>query len=120
MAIQAPAMHFTSNSDGYIFMAVEGMADSTNNNGSPNKPFSYHIGTDTLLRTVNLSDHSAAPYNSVFNATGGKVLTINIAADFSQLLSGTNVPANSITNTSDNILLADTLASHIPLMFRYQ
>ena len=120
LAAQSPTMHFTSNSDGYIFMAAEGMVDSTNNHLSPNKAFSYHIGTDSLLQTVNLPDHSATPYNAVFNATGGGLLTIYIIADFSQLIQHVNVPANAVTNSTDNVALADTLAAHIPGMFRYQ
>ena len=120
LANQGPTMHFTSNTDGYIFMAVEGMADSTNSNGRPNKAFSYHIGTDSLLRTVNLPDHSVAPYNAVFTAAGAQLMTINIVADFSRLLGSVNIPANPVSNTTDHVLIADTLASHIPLMFRYQ
>lgn len=120
LAAQTPSMHFASNATGYIFMAAEGMVDSTYTNLSPNKSFSYHIGTDTLLQTINLPDHSAAPYNAAFTAAGGKVMTINIVADFSELVRNVNVPANPVTNTTDYFLLADTLASHIPSMFRYQ
>lgn len=120
LAAQSPSMHFADNNTGYIFMAFEGAVDSTNNNASPNKLFSYHIGTDSLLHTVNLPDHSAAPYNSVFTATGTKVLTINIIADFSQLLQNVNTSTSTLTNTTDNTVLADTLAAHIPVMFRYQ
>jgi hypothetical protein len=119
LAAQVPAMHFSTDSIGYIFMAVEGLADSTNNHASPNKAFSYHIGTDALLETVNLPDHSVAPYTA-FAATGTKVVTINMIADFSRFLQNVNIPQQLVTNTTDNVVLADTLAAHIPLMFRYQ
>ncbi len=119
LVTQSPAMHFSSDNLGYIFMAVEGLADSTNNHQSPNKTFSYHLGSDSLLETVNLPDHSAAPYSAAFNATGGKVMTVNVIADFSQLLQRVNIPANPVTNTSDVPVLADTLAAHVGGMFRY-
>jgi hypothetical protein len=119
LAAQTPSMHFSTDNLGYIFMAIEGFADSTNNHLSPNKAFSYHIGADSLLETVNLPDHSVAPYNAAFSANGSQVMTINIIADFSQLLKNVNIPANPITNTSDVPVLADTLAAHIPGMFRY-
>jgi len=118
LSAQTPAMHFATDAYGYIFMAVEGLADSTNTNLSPNKVFSYHIGADSLYKTVNLPDHSVAPYTA-FNANGGQLLIVNLAADFSQLLQGINIPQNPVTNTNDYPVLADTLAAHIPAMFRY-
>ena len=118
LAAQTPAMHFTTNATGYIFMAAEGAVDSTNNHLSPNNALSYHIGTDSLLRTVNLPDHSVAPYTA-FTATGTKVLTVNIIADFSKLVQNVNISLQPITNTTDNVVIADSLAAHIPGMFRY-
>lgn len=118
LAVQTPSMHFATDNLGYIFMAVEGLTDSVSNT-SPSKLFSYHIGSDSLLQTINLPDHSVAPY-TVFTATGTKLLTINIVADFSQLFQNVNVPVNPVTNTNDYTVLADTLAAHIPGMFRYQ
>jgi len=120
LGVQTPAMHFSTDANGYIFMAAEGLIDSTHNNQSPNKAFSYHIGTDSLYKTVNLPDHSGSPYNSVFNATGTKVLTINVIADFGQLLQNINVAQQPVTNSTDYVLLADSLAAHIPATFRYQ
>ena len=118
LAIQSPAMHLATNADGYIFMAVEGSVDSANNHLSPNKAFSYHLGLDSLLRTVNMPDHSVAPY-AAFNATGTKVLTINLIADFSLFLQHVNVAQQSVTNSTDNVPLASTLATRVPGMFRY-
>ena len=118
LAAQIPAMHFATNATGYIFMAAEGSVDSTNSHLSPNKAFSYHVGTDSLLRTVNLPDHSVAPYTA-FNATGTKLLTVNIIADFSKLVQNVNIPLQPVTNTTDNLVVADSLAAHFAGMFRY-
>ena len=118
LAVQNPAMHFATDAGGYLFMAVEGAVDSTNTNLSPNKTFSYHIGTDSLFKTANLPDHSVAPYTA-FNATGTKVVTIDIVADYSVFLQNVNIPHSPVTNTTDLPVLADTLAAHIPQMFHY-
>jgi hypothetical protein len=118
LAVQAPSMHFSTDLLGYIFMAVEGLVDSTAGI-SPNKAFSYHIGANSLLETVNMPDHSVGNY-SAFVATGTKVVTINIITDFSPLLQNINVYQQPVTNTTDYPVLADSLAAHIPAMFRYQ
>ena len=116
---QVPVMHFATDAQGYIFMDVEGKIDSAANGSGPNKSFSYHIGSDALLQTVNLPDHSVSPYTA-FTATGTQLLTINLLADFSKLLQNVNVINNPVTNTYDNAALADSLAAHIPAMFSYQ
>ena len=116
---QIPVIHFSTDAQGYIFMAVEGKIDSAANGASPDKGFSYHIGSDALLQTVNLPDHSVAPYTA-FVATGTQVVKVNLVADFAKLLQTVNVSANTITNTFDNTVLADSIAAHIPGMFSYQ
>jgi hypothetical protein len=121
LTAQSPSMHFASDSLGYIFMTVEGLVDtSVAGTGTPNVPFSYHIGTDALLESIILPDHSVAPYNLVFNAAGGKLIIIHLTADFSKLLQNIDMRANRVTSTNDYPILADTLASHIPGMFSYQ
>ncbi len=108
------SMLLNSNHD-YINIALEGFADSTNGNLAPNKAFSYHIGTDSLIRTVSLPDHSASP----FNASGGKVVTINLVADLSQLFKNINIRATPVCNTTDYPAVADTIAAHLQPAFSY-
>jgi hypothetical protein len=121
LAAQNPSMHFSSDSIGYIYMAVEGLYDSSAaGTGTPNVPFSYHIGTLPLLETVNMPDHSVAPYNSVFTSSAGKLVTVDIECDLSIFLNNIDIKANPITNTTDYPAIADSLASHIPAMFVYQ
>ncbi len=121
LGAQSPSMHFSTDNLGYIFVAAEGLVDtSVSGTGMPNKLFSYHIGVDSLLRQVNLPDHSSAPYNAAFISAGNHILTIHIAADFSVFLQNMDMKANPITNTSDYPSQASSLASHIPAMFTYQ
>jgi hypothetical protein len=114
-------MHFASDTLGYIFLALQGQVDtSTAGPGTPNISYSYNIGTDTLFEKVSLPDHSVAPYNAVFNATGGKLVSVNLVADFNSLLKNLDMKVNRITNSSDYPVVADTIAAHIPQMFSYQ
>lgn len=121
LANQSPSMHFANNSIGYIFLALEGSVDtSVAGTGTPTTAYSYHIGTDPLLEAVSLPDHSASPYNAVFTASGDKLVSINLLADFNALLRNVDMRSNTITNTTDYPVLADTIAAHVPLMFSYQ
>ncbi len=114
-------MHFANDSIGYIFLALQGLVDtSIAGTGSPNINYVYNIGTDSLFETVLLPDHSASPYNAVFNATGGKLVSVNLIADFNVLYKNVDMKANTVTNTTDYPAVADTIAAHISSMFSYQ
>ncbi|MCW3124860.1 MAG: hypothetical protein JWO03_518 [Bacteroidetes bacterium] len=118
---QTPTMHFASTADGYIFMAVEGMIDSSaGGTGTPDKSFSYHIGTDALLKTVTMPDHSAAPYNTSFVVSATSGATVHMMADYNKLFNTVDMSTNNITNTTDINWIATTLAGNIPNMFSYE
>ena len=113
-------MHFANDSLGYIFLALEGLIDSSaSGTATPNKNFSYYIGTDLLFKAVSLPDHSAAPYNAAFTASGNKTLVIHIDADFGVLTRNIQMQSAGNTQTTDYPKLADSLAVNIPSMFRY-
>ncbi|HWB62400.1 MAG TPA: MbnP family protein [Chitinophagales bacterium] len=118
LANQTPSMHFGNDSMGYIFMAVEGLVDTTGS-GTPQAVLSYHIGSDALLQGVSLPDHSASPYGAMFVANGNKVVSINLQADYKVLMQHVDVKLNPVTNTYDFYAVADSLAGSIPSMFRY-
>ena len=121
LSAQNPSMHFADNATGYIFMAVEGMVDSSaTGTGTPNKTFSYHIGTDALLTTVAMPDHSAAPYSQVYTATANGSITFHMIADYGKLFKNVDMKTNTVTNTIDNPTLATALAVNISSMFRYE
>lgn len=117
---QNPLMNYSTTANGYIFLAVAGLVDS-NTSGTPNKAFSYQIGTDALLKTVTLGDHSAAPYNAPYVATANGSVTIHIIGDYGKLFGTTDMIQNGQTNSTDvNAALGTTLAGNIPSMFDYE
>ena len=121
LAAQTPSMHFGSNSDGYIFMAFEGIVDnSVSGTGTPNTAFSYHIGTDALRQTVTMSDHSVTPYNETWNATADGTIYVHMIADYGVLVHNVDMKTNVSTNTTDNLPLATTLSGNISSMFSYE
>jgi hypothetical protein len=120
LATQSPSMHFVDLTTGYIFMAVEGLVDSSAaGTGTPTKTFSYHIGTDALLGAVTMGDHSVWPY-TVYTATAGSSMTVHLIADYGKLFNGIDMNANNVTNTTDNLPLATSLAHNISSMFIYE
>ncbi|MBS1683530.1 MAG: hypothetical protein JSS76_02175 [Bacteroidetes bacterium] len=120
LAVQNPVMNYSTTANGYIFLAVAGLVDS-NASGTPNKAFSYQIGTDALLKNVTLGDHSAAPYNAPYVATANGSITIHIIGDYGKLFGNTDMIQNSQTNSTDvNAALGSTLAGNIPSMFDYE
>ncbi len=120
LAAQNPSMHYSTTSNGYIFLAVAGLIDSSGS-GTPNKPFSYQIGTDALIKTVILGDHSAAPYNAPYLATANGSITVHITGDYGKLFNNVDMMQSNQTNSTDvNTALATTLAGNIPSMFDYE
>lgn len=120
LATQNPLMNYSTTASGYIFLAVAGLVDS-NASGTPNKAFSYQVGTDALLKTVTLGDHSAAPYNAPYVATANGSITIHIVGDYGKLFNNVDMIQNSQTNSTDvNAALGATLAGNIPSMFDYE
>jgi hypothetical protein len=119
LAAQNPSMHFSNDTLGYIFMAVEGLYDSSAaGTGTPNTAFSYHLGTAPLLRVITMPDHSVSPYTS-FTAAAGQLINVYLESDLSVLLNNIDVKGNPTTNTTDYPVVADSLANHIPGMFKY-
>ncbi|HTA63642.1 MAG TPA: MbnP family protein, partial [Bacteroidia bacterium] len=55
LGIQSPAMWFGSTTQGYIFMNVQGYADTTaNHTGTANQAFAYQLGSNAELKTINM------------------------------------------------------------------
>lgn len=120
LATQNPIMNYNTTANGYIFLAVAGLVD-TSGSGTPNKAFNYLIGTDALLKTVTLGDHSAAPYNAPYQATANGSITIHITGDYGKLFNNVDMIQSNQTNSTDvNTALATTLAGNIPSMFEYE
>jgi len=113
---QTPSMWFGSTSQGYIFMNLQGYADTTAaQNGPVNQPFSYQLGTSALLRTVTMPIHSP-----VFTATPNSSMFIHIIADYGKVLRGINFKTQNTATPFTNIGVTTQIANNIPTMFRYE
>jgi len=114
LSAQAPSMWFGSTTQGYIFMNIEGKADtSATNNGSVNQPFTYQLGTSSMLRTVNLPDNS-------FTIIAGQTQQVHFYADYGKLLKGVNFKTKNMGMPSMDPAVAVQVADSIPIMFRYE
>lgn len=74
LAIQSPVMHWSWNM-GYIFAKVEGAFDS-DGDGTPETGIEYHVGMDSMLRTVELTTDKEVTGNS---------MELMIGVDFSNI-----------------------------------
>ena len=115
LSSQTPSMWFGSTAQGYIFMNVQGYADtSAANNGALNVPFSYQLGTNVMLKTVNLPNQ---PFTVVANGTQ----YVHIICDYGVLLNGVNFKTQSMASpfgTSAEQATAAQIANNITSMFR--
>ncbi len=114
---QSPSMWFGNTMQGYIFMNVQGMADtSTSNGGTVNYPFELQLGGSAALEPVTLSGKS-------FTISSLAVQNIQLVADYGKLFQGISfssmfngIPTTSFTNPS----LCNQVASNVSGMFRYK
>lgn len=106
LAFHTPNMHWSWNS-GYIFLAIEGKAD-TNGDGNVDTDFEYHIGMNSMLKVVNLSTSKSL-------VGGNNNLSLNI--DLEEVISGVDCSTELITHTMDNMPLANKIMSNIPNAF---
>ncbi len=116
LSMQTPSMWFGSTSQGYIFMNLQGMADTTTGDAGTivNCPFSYQLGTSAMLETVNMPTH--ATYDVVAN----QVTFIHLICDYGKALRGINFKTQSTATPFSNAAVAQQIANNIPTMFRYE
>jgi hypothetical protein len=95
--------HWSWNS-GYIFLKIEGLADTTANmNGAIDGPFEIHIGGDSFKRAMSLTKAFDIP------VTGETEFAINI--DWGKALDNVDL-RNATTHTMDNMPLAMQVMSN--------
>jgi hypothetical protein len=119
LSAQSPSMWFGNTSYGYIFMNVQGVADSSaGNNGSVNQPFSYQLGTSSMLRTVNLPDQ---PFSiNVNQGANPSPQFVHMIADYGKLLKGVSFKTQNTGTPWANPSVAAIIADSIPIMFHYE
>ena len=110
LSIQSPSIHWSWNS-GYIFIKIEGKYDSTlAQTGAIDQPFFYHVGTDNLKRTVDMSDHA-------FTVSADGATTLHLEMDMLSILQNINLKTENATHTMDNMPVAMKVANNIPGSF---
>jgi len=111
-------MWYGNTTQGYIFMQLQGYADTTATQTGINPVhFSCNIASAANLETVTMPVRGAyPPYTLAANGT----CYINITCDYGKLLSAVNFKTQDSTDTYYfNPALATAIAGNIPNMFRY-
>jgi hypothetical protein len=115
LSSQIPSMWFGSVSQGYIFLILQGKADtSASHNGPLNLPFQLKIGSNALLRNVTLPVHS-------FSVSSNQDTYVHITCDYGKLIENLDLGTENNTDSyTTNPALAKKVADNIPNMFRYE
>jgi hypothetical protein len=105
LAIQNPSMHWNWN-PGYLFMALEGSFSATSGESGT---FTYHIGLDDLLRTVEIDFHHH------LEVTAGKEAIVHMEIDYAELLNGVDLRTENFTKSmaASERPLAEKIANNI-------
>ena len=118
------SMWFGSTTQGFMFMKLQGMADTTTaQTGTNLVPFSYEIGSSANLKTVTMPTRGSGSYSSYqpYILTSGGYNYIHIICDYGKLLSVVNFKTQDSTDTyTTNPSLSNTIANNITNMFRYE
>lgn len=117
--LNKPAMWFgsTAQSDGYVFLNVQGAIDTTAEMTGTPIPFAFKIGTNANYKQVTMSDKN-------FSIIKDQVEYVHLRVDYNKLFSGLQLNQNS--NLSVATALANTVApativsDNISAMFSYE
>ncbi len=113
LAQQSPNMWFGTPEQGYIFMYIQGLTDTTaTQTGLLNYPISYKTGTSAMLRNITMP---AKP----FTIAGNQATTIHLRADFGKALQGINFITNAEATPWLNSGIATQVANNAQNMFSY-
>lgn len=103
LGMQNPSMHW-SWSTGYRFLRVDGMTD-TDGDGTPETPVEYHLGSNSMLKNINIST------NKEIKAGENRVI---FGFDLAQFLAGVDLTTELVTHVHDNLPLATKLRDNLP------
>lgn len=102
LSIQTPSMHWDWNS-GYIFMKLEGMADTTKTGrGAPITKFFYHIGMDRMKRVITVQTR--------FSIGSSSKNSVPLKFDIAEIFAVIDLKSETATHTIDNEPLAGRMA----------
>jgi hypothetical protein len=93
---------------GYIFIALEGLVDTTaDKSGEANAPFIFHIGMDNLLTQVELMAHA--------DVEGNTMVTVEI--DWLKFFTNIDMRTDNFTHTMGNMMLAQAVKNNVNSVF---
>lgn len=119
---QSPSMWFGSTSQGYIFMNVQGLADTSAAQTAPvsqYQPFSYQLGTAAMLKTVTLPTMDA-PLTITTGSNAANPALLHLTCDYAKLLQGIDLKAQPVATPFSNASLATQMANNVPGLFSYE
>ncbi len=108
LGLQNPSMFWTWAS-GYIFMKLEGTSDTLGTSSLDN-PFSWHLGTNSLYRTLEISIDP-------ITLTPGNAGSIHLKADLKKIVDAIDFRTERTTHTMGNKNLADKIMNLAATMF---
>lgn len=102
LGMQNPSMHW-SWSTGYRFLRVDGQSD-TDGDGTPETPVEYHLGSNSMLKNINISTNKEiVPGNN----------QVIFGFDLAQFLAGVDVTTELATHVHDNLPLATKIRDNL-------
>jgi hypothetical protein len=112
LAAQQPAMWFGDTARGYIFLNVQGYADtSALHTGNADAPFSIRLGTAAMLKAI-------APPVHPFTVLADRINFTHFSVDYSPLLSDVDFKARPVIDPFRQAASALQLAGGLNAMFR--
>ncbi len=109
---------------GYIFMNVQGHADTTvNHSGQADKAFTYQLGGNNELKNIRMPDRTSGNYIAVTTSnTNALPAEFHIICDYGILLNGVNFKTNNgaATPYNSDSTIVKGMENNIPNMFRYE
>ncbi|MEO8762169.1 MAG: MbnP family protein [Bacteroidia bacterium] len=124
LGTQNPSMWFGNTSQGYIFMNVQGYADTTSTHtGQVNQAFAYQLGGNNQLKNIRMPDKASNDYVAVTTSnTNALPAEFHITCDYGILLQNVNFKTNNPVATpfnSDSTTVKQ-IWNNVPGMFRYE
>lgn len=94
---------------GYIFIALEGLVDTTaSKTGEANSPFLYHVATDQLASHVMLAGHIDVSGNT----------SVEVTIDWLRFFHNVDLRANPVTHSmGSNMTLPMAVTANVPSVF---
>jgi len=110
---QSPSMWFGTPSQGYIFLNIQGLADTTaTQNGALNFPFNYRTGTSDMLRSCTVTEE--------FSVVANQPALVHFVVDYGKVLQGVDFKTAGTATPWVNTSVATQIANNIHGMISHE